>query len=254
MDDLSGPSPLARARDLGPAIAAAAETIEATRRIPEPLLSELHGSRLFRMLLPRSCDGDQVDPSTYVAAVEEVARHDGSVGWNVFVANSAALIAAFLELEAAREIFADPCTIVAWGPPNPSRAQAVPGGYRVSGTWDFASGCRQANWMGAHCQVVEPDGSLRRNRYGRPAVRTLLFPARHATLIDTWNTIGMRGTGSDSFSVSGVLVPEAFSTTREGPTCAASAGRSTPSPCRASMRRACRGWRWASRGPCSMPS
>src|SRR5262249_56195698 len=91
------------------------------------------------------------------------------------------------------------------------------GVYRVTGRWDFASGCRNANWMGAHCQVVGSDGSLRLNRYGRPAIRSLLFPAEQATLIDNWHTIGLRGTASDGYSVSDLFVPEAFSTTREEP-------------------------------------
>jgi alkylation response protein AidB-like acyl-CoA dehydrogenase len=161
--------------------------------------------------------GDQAPPDTYVVAVEELARHDASVAWNVFVANSAALIAAFLEEPVARTIFADPASTIAWGPPNASRARAVPGGYRVSGTWDFASGCRNANWMGAHCHVVEADGSMRLNRYGRPAIRTFLFPAERASLIDNWHTIGLRGTASDGYSVNDLYVPEAYSTTREEP-------------------------------------
>jgi alkylation response protein AidB-like acyl-CoA dehydrogenase len=217
MDHRAEPDPVARARELGPAIAAASETIERTRRIPEPLLSQLHESRLLRMLLPRSVGGDEVDPGTYFLAVAETGRHDASIAWNVFVANSSALIAPFLDLGVAQTIFADPRTIVAWGPPNACRAKAVPGGYRVSGRWDFASGCRQANWMGAHCQVVEEDGSLRLNQLGRPAVRTLLFPVSKATLIDTWNTIGLCGTASDSYSVTDLFVPEAFSSTRENP-------------------------------------
>ncbi len=72
MDTRYGADPLARARDLAAAIAAAADTIERTRRIPEPLLSELHRSRLFRMLLPRSVGGDQVEPGAYLAAIEEI--------------------------------------------------------------------------------------------------------------------------------------------------------------------------------------
>jgi alkylation response protein AidB-like acyl-CoA dehydrogenase len=209
--------PVARARRLGAAIAAASDTIENTRLIPEPLLSELHEARLFRMLLPRSVGGDQVEPGTYFLAVAEIGRHDASIAWNLFVGNSSALIAPFLDVEVARTIFADPRTVVAWGPPNASRATAVPGGYRVSGAWDFASGCRQANWIGAHCQVVEEDDTIRLNQHGRPAVRTLLFPVHQATLLDTWNTIGLRGTASDSYQVSDLFVPEAFSTTRENP-------------------------------------
>ena len=209
--------PLTAARDLGPAIAAASDAIESTRRIPSALLARLHDSRLLRMLLPQSVGGDQAPPDAYVLAVEEIARHDASVAWNVFVANSAALIAAFLEEAIARAIFANPATIVAWGPPNASRAKAVSGGYRVTGTWDFASGCRNANWMGAHCSVVQADGALRLNGFGRPAIRTLLFPAERATLIDNWHTIGLRGTASDGYCVDDLFVPEAYSTTREEP-------------------------------------
>jgi indole-3-acetate monooxygenase len=214
----AAPDPVARARELGPAIEAAADQIERTQRISEPLLSQLHEARLCRMLLPRAADGDQLEPWVYLRAVEEVSRHDGSVGWNIFVANSSALIAPFLPEDSMRAIFADPRTVVAWGPPNGSKATAVPGGYRVSGQWSFASGCRQATWMGAHCNVVEPDGSLRLNKAGRPTVRTLLFPVSQAELLNTWDVIGMRGTGSDSYRLDDVFVPEAFSSTREDPT------------------------------------
>lgn len=212
------PNPVAAALKLGPAIDAAAATIEATRRIPEPLLTELHASRLLRMHLPRSVGGDEVPPGDYFRAVAEVSRHDASLGWNVFVANSTALIAPFLAPDVAREIFADPRALVAWGPPNACRARAVVGGYRVSGRWDFASGCRQATWMGVHCPVEEANGTLRPNQWGRPATRTLLFPVAKAVLLDTWDTIGLRGTASDSYTVEDLLVPEAYSSTREDPT------------------------------------
>ena len=218
MDMQTCSNPVARARELEAEITAAADEIERTRRIPEALLGRLHDSRLFRMLLPRSAGGDETEPAVYVAAIEELARHDASIAWNAFVANSSALIAAYLEPEVNRAIFADPRSIVAWGPPNACRARAVDGGYRLTGKWDFASGCRQARWMGAHCLVLEADGALRLNRFGRPTVRTLLFPASEATLLDTWRTIGLCGTASDSYSVNDVYVPEAFSTTREDPT------------------------------------
>jgi alkylation response protein AidB-like acyl-CoA dehydrogenase len=217
MDIMTSSEPVARARELGAEISAAADEIERTRRIPGALLQRLHASRLFRMLLPRASGGDETAPALYVAAVEELARHDASVAWNIFVGNSSALIAAYLKPAAIRAVFADPLSIVAWGPPNASRAVAVDGGYRVTGRWDFASGCRQARWMGAHCHVQEADGKLRLNSFGRPTVRTLLFPASEATLLDTWQTIGLRGTASDSYSVNELFVSEAFSTTREDP-------------------------------------
>jgi alkylation response protein AidB-like acyl-CoA dehydrogenase len=217
--------PVHLARTHGAAIAAAADRIEQTRRIPEPLLGELFASGLFRLLLPRTLGGGETTPRAYFGAVAEIARHDGSVAWNMFVANSAALIAPHLEPETAREIFAPPRTLIAWGPPNACRLEAVAGGYRVNGRWDFASGCRQATWMGVHAHVAEPDGSLRLNRWGRPTVRTVLFPADRATLIDTWTTIGLRGTASDSYEVRDLFVAERFSGTREDP-----GGRRVPGP------------------------
>ena len=217
MDQLTAPNPLAAARALASAIAQSTDAIERTRRIPAPLVAALHKSRLFRMLLPRSVGGDQVEPGQYLLAVEEISRHDASLGWMLFVANSTVLIAPYLDIEVARTIFAAADTVVAWGPPNACRTQAVEGGYILNGRWDFASGCRLATWMGAHSLVVEPDGKLRLNQFGKPAIRTFLFPLDKCELHDTWDTIGLRGTASDSYSVEDLFVAEAFSSTREDP-------------------------------------
>jgi alkylation response protein AidB-like acyl-CoA dehydrogenase len=218
MNDLSLVDPVARARDLAHSITASADEIERRRRITEPLLGQLHEARLFRMLYPRSVGGDEVEPATYIDAVGELARHDGSVGWCVSIANSIGLFAPYLEPEAARTVFGDPRATCAWGPPNDCRGIAVPGGYRVTGRWDFASGCRHASWMGAHGTVVEPDGSLRLNNFGRPTLRTWLFPVEQATLLDNWDPIGLRGTASESYTVEELFVPEEFTGTREDPT------------------------------------
>ena len=132
MDSHSRQDPLAPARDLGPAIAAASDAIEKARRIPEPLLSQLHDSRLFRMLLPRSVGGEEAEPGTCLCVIEEFGRHDASVGWNVFVANSSSLIAPFLEPESRATIFADPRTRRRLGPAQRHARIAVAGGYRVT--------------------------------------------------------------------------------------------------------------------------
>src|ERR1700760_236233 len=71
--------------------------------------------------------------------------------------------------------------------------------------------------MGAHCQIIEPDGSVRLNRFGRPTVRTLLFRKEHTRPIENWNTIGLRGTASEGYCVNNLFVPEAYSGTREDP-------------------------------------
>ena len=209
--------PVAEARALRPALLAAADEIEETQDFPEPLASQLHEARLFQLLLPRSCGGVQADPITYLRALIAVAEGDGSVGWNMFVANSACLLAPFLPPESARKIYDGPRAQMAWGFPAGQTAEAVEGGYRVSGRWDFASGSRQATWMGAHGFVREKDGALRLNERGVPLVRSWLFPKEQAELLDNWNPVGLRGTCSQSYNVHDVFVPEEFSSTREYP-------------------------------------
>ncbi len=218
MDDVRRADPVARAGDLAETIAAVADEVERLRRLPEALLDRLHEARLFRMLYPRSVGGDEIEPGTYVLAVAELARADGSVGWCTSIANSIGLFAPYLGLEPARRVFGDPRATCAWGPPNECQGIAVPGGYCVTGRWDFASGCRHASWIGAHGTVVEPDGSLRLNRFGRPTIRTWLFPAGEATLLDNWQPIGLRGTASESYTVKDLFVPEELTGTREDPT------------------------------------
>lgn len=215
MDTPDGP--LARARALGEEIAAAADEIERTKRIPPALLKRLHDARLCRLFLPRAYGGDEVDPGTYLLTLEVVGRHDASVAWNLFTANSAALLAAHLEPETARTVYGPADALVAWGPPNATVATVEPGGYRVSGRWDFASGSRQATWMGLHCMVAEPGGEPRRHAHGHPKIVSMLFPKEKARLIDTWNTIGLCGTASDSYTVEDLFVPDAFTGTREEP-------------------------------------
>jgi indole-3-acetate monooxygenase len=213
-----GIDPVARARDVGPLIAEAADEIERDQQIPPALLTKIIEARLPRMLLPRSAGGDEVEPWTYLRAIEEISRHDGSVGWNLFVANSAAFIAPFIPLSAAKTIYDDPRGWIAWGPPNQYTCTTVPGGYRITGQWHFASGSRQATWMGAHANVIEPDGTRRLNRFGRPTVKTLLFPKHKATPIHDWDTLGMRGTASEGYRLNDVFVPDEFTGTREDPT------------------------------------
>jgi indole-3-acetate monooxygenase len=217
MDQLVADDPNARARALRPELLAAADEIERIQDFPEPLISHMHDARLFQLLLPRSVGGVQTDPTTYLRALIEVAQGDGSVAWNMFVANSACLLAPFLPLESARTIYASPRAQMAWGFPAGQTADVVDGGYRVSGRWDFASGSRQATWMGAHGFVREKGGSLRLNERGTPLVRSWLFPAEQAELLDNWNPVGLKGTCSQSYNVNDVFVPEEFSSTREYP-------------------------------------
>jgi alkylation response protein AidB-like acyl-CoA dehydrogenase len=210
----SGIDYVRRAREFAPELAAAADEIECRRELPEPVIAALAERGFFRLLLPRSLGGAELLPASFVPVIEEIAKADASTAWCLNQASGCSMTAAYLEPAAASEIFGGPRGILAWGP-GPGTARAVDGGYRVTASWSFASGSHNATWLGCHVPVVETDGTPRLNPNGSPVIRTMLFPKSNARMTDIWHVIGLRGTGSDRFSVEDLFVPERHSATRD---------------------------------------
>jgi len=208
---------LRRARDLAPELAAAADEIERRRELPERIIEALVERGLFRLLLPRSLGGAELPPADFVPVIEEVAKADASTAWCLNQASGCSMTAAYLDREAACEIFGGPRGILAWGP-GPGTARVVDGGYRVTASWNFASGSHNATWLGCHVAIVEADGTPRRHPDGSPVIRTMLFPKANARMTDIWHVIGLKGTGSDRFSVGDLFVPQRHSATRDDDT------------------------------------
>jgi alkylation response protein AidB-like acyl-CoA dehydrogenase len=209
------PDYLARARSIGPVLAAAADEIERNRELPASIVSALIDNGLFRLLQPRSLGGAELDPMTYIQVVEQIAGHDASTAWCIEQANGCSMVAAFLDPETAREIFGPPDGIVAWGPVGPADLRAVPGGFRLTGAWNFASGSHHASWLGAHVAMHGPDGAPLCRADGGEILRTLLFPKSRATMTDIWHVVGLRGTGSDRYSVTDLFIPERYTVLRD---------------------------------------
>lgn len=207
-----------RARMLAPQIDACVDQIEFDRQLPESLVAALVDAGLTRMLLPRSLGGAELDPLTFTEVIEEISRVDASTAWVLCQTAGCSMVAAYLAPPIAWEIFGrDHRALLAWGPGPDARAVAVEGGYRVTGTWSFASGGRHASWFGGYCPILEPDGTPRRRGNGAPETRTLLFPATSVQMTDVWQVIGLRGTGSDSYSVSDLFVPQEYAVSRDDP-------------------------------------
>jgi len=206
-----------RARRLAPLLTAAADEIEERRELPERVVEALVEGGFFRLLLPRSLGGAELHPLTYVQVLEEIAMAEPSTAWCLGQNSGCSMSAPYLDPAVAREIFGPPHGILAWGPdlPGAGRGVAVEGGIRVTGRWGFATGSRHATWLGAHVPIFEPDGTPRLNPNGRPFVRTVLFPKSSAEIIDNWHVIGLRGTGSDSYAVSDLFVPQKYTLSRD---------------------------------------
>ncbi|HLY47297.1 MAG TPA: acyl-CoA dehydrogenase family protein [Stellaceae bacterium] len=197
----------ARVDKLAPVIAASADESERLRRLAPAAVETLSHAGLFRLWVPRSLGGAEVDAATLVRIVEAISRIDGAAGWCVTIASNSSLPAGYLPSAAARHIYGDDPLLVTGGTwPPLGQAVAVNGGYRVTGRWPFASGCHHTRWLEAGCRIIE-DGTPRLEANGSPVVRILYLPASSCEILDTWDTSGLRGTGSHDFTAQDVFVP-----------------------------------------------
>lgn len=222
-DDQLAPTPDIVTTAIGLAVAARAARADAEqmRQTPPDLAAELTRAGIYQMYLPRSMGGPEHDPLTVFRVVEELSRADGSIGWNAMIANAMALNIGRLPAEIGRELAGTPADYRAAGsarPGGPSggRAWAVPGGYRVQGQWNFASGIHNAKWLYCTCAMMDGDTPIL-NAAGKPLLRAVWVPRKSVTIVDTWAVMGMRGTGSQDFTVENVFVPERHSVLSDAP-------------------------------------
>ena len=208
---------LERSRRVAEIIKAARDRIETERELPADVLDAMHKSELWRMALPAFLGGAELSPPALARMLEIIAEADASAAWCLGQATGCAMSAAFLDQEPARRVFGPPDAILSWGAGIMGRAIVCEGGYRISGTWKFASSSRHATWMGGHCMVFESDGSPRLLSDGTHADRTALFPRDAAEFDDDWKVLGLRGTRSESYTVTELFVPDELTLERENP-------------------------------------
>ena len=208
--------PVALAREIAPLLRAEAPKNEALGQLTPTVLEALHERGLYRVLLPKHLGGYGADLTTFVRFMETLAAADASTAWCVGQASGCSMAAGYVAPAVQARIWGDdPCGVLAWGFLLEARAKVVPGGYRVTGRWGFGSGGHHATWMGGHCHIEQPDGSLLQDANGKPVERTMLIPQAELTWTSNWNVVGLRATGSDHYSVTDLFVPEAFTVQRD---------------------------------------
>ena len=176
-------------------IADAGDTIERERQIPQDVIDAMVDLGLFRLLVPRSVGGLEVDYLDYLAITQAVATADGSTAWCFNQNNILGTMASLMPEPLAQEIWSDSRSILCNGPPAHSEFRQVDGGYSVSGRWNFSSGSRHATWAVGLERIADPNAL------------TCIIPKGEFTFIDTWQVNGLKGTGSFSFEAKDVFVP-----------------------------------------------
>ena len=219
MVDIPTHDPVTAAAALAPLIWEARDELDSARRLPQTLVDELDKAGLLRLGLPRSMGGPESDPLISFRAIEELSKADGSVGWCAMLSSGTAVLAGWLEADVGRSMFGQPPEFRLAGSIRPEgRALKVHGGFRVTGRWDYASGVNHANWLLCTCNVEDSNGP-RLTADGTPVTRVLFAPVQAATIIDTWDVLGMRGTGSNDFVLEDYFVSDerTFSLFGHGP-------------------------------------
>ena len=194
------------ARELGPLIQANADRGERERRLPGETARVLTKAGFFRLCRPHQLGGLEVDPITVLEIVEEIARHDGSAAWCALNCSVAGVLQSFLAQEGAREIGSAPDGVVNGVFAPSGRALEVEGGYRVNGRWTFVSNCHHCHWL-ALANIVFKGDTMSEGPTG-PEIVTTWIKASDWGIIDTWDTAGLRATGSHDIEVSEVFVPK----------------------------------------------
>jgi indole-3-acetate monooxygenase len=187
------------------------DELERDQRLPRPLFEQLREAGFYKMVIPRSLGGLQVDPLSYLRVVERLAEGAGSVGWNLGNGGVGQLVTLGLPDDGVDEIYGRRADTVIAGTAVPGGGQAVPvsGGYRVTGRWQFGTGSQEASWMLGSFQVTGDDGQpIHRPDGGSPYWRGVFARAEIEVVPGSWDVTGLRGTGSFDWTVKDVFLPE----------------------------------------------
>jgi len=198
-----------KVREIAPVIRAHADRAEREAQMSREVADAFIEAGMFRALLPREMGGAELTIPELLRLTEEVARIDGSAGWNLAICSGGPLFGHNLSRAAFEKIFGDPRGVSA-GSLNPAATQivAVDGGWRFSGKATYASASAHATYLMA-AGIVMRDGAPQIVD-GAPVLRGGMFPIKHAKILNTWSTAGMRGTGSNDCVFENVIVPDEF--------------------------------------------
>lgn len=196
---------LQEVRKIAPILAEYAAEAERERRLSQPAFEAMRDAGLYRMWIPRDLGGYEADPVTGMKVLEAVSAIDSAAGWNLQIGCAITILMAWLPHEGSKEVVASPYCAGGFFPLG--RAVAVDGGYRLTARCPFSSGCLDASWFICQAQVFDGD-TPRVHENGQPVVIWPFYKAEEGRVIDTWSTMGMRGTGSHDTVAEEVFVPE----------------------------------------------
>ncbi|GAB2749374.1 3-hydroxy-9,10-secoandrosta-1,3,5(10)-triene-9,17-dione monooxygenase oxygenase subunit [Amycolatopsis magusensis] len=192
---------LAGVSELLPVLRERAQETEDARRIPEESIKALQETGFFKLLQPKPYGGYEADPVSFYTAVKLIASACGSTGWVASILGVHPWHVALFDAQAQEDVWGEDHEVRLSSSYAPmGKAKVVDGGYRLSGRWSFSSGCDHATWVLLGAPAFDADG--------KPVdFCTYLLPIADYAIEDVWDTVGLRGTGSNDVLVDDVFVP-----------------------------------------------
>jgi len=193
---------------------------EQLRHLPQDLVDRMARDGLYQICTPIEYGGLELPPRTYAEIVEQLAKADASAAWCVFIGITSSFLFASAQTEEFKHLLRNPGVIPAGVFAPNGRAKRVTrdgkDGYLVKGRWQWGSGSRNAHWIGGGAFVVDEAGAIQLDERGKPEHLTVVFDSADVEFIDTWNVMGLQGTGSTDYAVNDVFVPATHTIARFG--------------------------------------
>lgn len=182
-------------------VATRRDEIDRLRHVPRDIVQQMKAAGIFRSATPARFGGTGMPPAQFLSLIERIGAVDGSTAWVAAFGSANTYIAALPEAAQERIYATGPDQVYAGGLYPLHKAERVEGGWKVSGRWRFASGCKGADWIGVGLQLPGDDG-------GAPQAYMAVCPADEVEIIDNWDVLGMQGTGSHDTAVQDKIFPD----------------------------------------------
>ena len=201
---------LSNARMIGPIIEEEADKFVEKRRLTDEIVALMRRAGLFRIAFPKAWGGPEMDILSQCKVMETLGYHDASAAWVAMICSDSGHYAARIDETEARVLYPDLDLLTSGAIAPMGQAHIVDGGLKVSGRWNFGSGCLHADRLIAGCILFE-NGKPQMGPGGVPEFRAVWLPKDKVQIHDTWYTTGLAGSGSNDYSVQDIVVPRALS-------------------------------------------
>lgn len=204
--------------EIAPTVSEHAAAADRDGKLDPAVYKAIRDKDLFSVMIPTELGGFEASPNIALNVWEAVGLLDPATGWNLAQASTGVGMSARLSQAGLDDIYGSELTPAFAGAiAPPLRASVVDGGFKLNGRVPFVSGCHNADWFHFIALTFVADEIQRDSVSGDPVITFVFVPSKNVEIVETWDTLGMRGTGSADVSLDSVFVPAHLAVGRSEP-------------------------------------